>query len=241
VNRKLPDMDVRIACLLAFALALLSGCADGPFNGGGSWNPWLRKEWEKDERRGPTFHTQREQLQELADSAPQQSPERQELIGQEMLERYRNEANPLLRKSVVKVMGRLNASTVDETLQAAMKDAEPQVRITAVKALGERGNEDALDLLAAALGEDSDLDVRIAVAGELKRWKNSQEATRALASALDDNDAALQHQAIASLEQVTGRSYGINAPAWREYLAGGNPPTPPAPSVAERVKGWVWW
>jgi hypothetical protein len=234
-------MDVRIGCLLACALGLLSGCAEGPFNGGGTWNPWLRKEWEKDERRGPTFHTQRKQLQELADSAPQQSPERQELIGQEMLERYRNEANPLLRGSVVRVVGRLNASTVDETLQAALKDSEPQVRIAAVKALGQRGNEDALKSLAAAMTEDSDLDVRIAVAGELKHWKNSHEATRALASALEDNDAALQHQAIVSLEQVTGRSYGMSAPAWREYLAGGNPPTPPAPSVAERVKGWVWW
>jgi len=78
-------MDVRIGCLLACALGLLTGCADGPFNCGGSWNPWLRKEWEKDERRGPTFHTQRKQLQELADSAPMQSAERQEVIGQEML------------------------------------------------------------------------------------------------------------------------------------------------------------
>jgi hypothetical protein len=234
-------MDVRLCCLLACALGLLSGCADGPFNGGGSWNPWLRKEWEKDERRGPTFHTQRKQLQELADTAPVQSPERQELLAQEMLERYRNEPNPLLRQAVVKVVGRLNASTVDETLQVAMKDDDSQVRIAAVKALGQRGNEAALETLAAAIGEDTDLDVRIAVAGELKRWKNSQEATRALATALDDNDAALQHQAIASLEQVTGRSYGMNAPAWREYLDGGNPPTPPAPSVADRLKDWVWW
>ena len=234
-------MDLRVCCLLACALGLLSGCADGPFNGGGSWNPWLRKEWEKDERRGPTFHTQRKQLQELSDSAPMQSAERQEVLAQEMLERYRNEANPLLRQAVVKVVGRLNASTVDDTLQAAMKDDDPQVRITAVKALGQRNNEVALTTLAEAITEDSNLDVRIAVAGELKRWKSSPEATRALAAALEDNDAALQHQAIASLEQVTGRSYGMNAPAWREYLAGGNPPTPPAPSVAERVKGWVWW
>jgi HEAT repeat protein len=234
-------MDHRVCCLLLCGLGMLSGCAEGPFNGGGTWNPWLRKEWEKDESRGPTFHTQRKELQELADSAPSQSPERQEMLAQDMLERYRNEANPLLRQAVVKVVGRLNASTVDDTLQAAMKDDEPQVRIAAVKALGQRNNEIALAALSEAITEDNDLDVRIAVAGELKHWKSSPEATRALASALEDNDAALQHQAIVSLEQVTGRSYGMNAPAWREYLAGGNPPTAPAPSVAERVKGWVWW
>lgn len=237
-------MDVRTRCLcglLAGCLLAMFGCADGPFNGGGSWNPLLRKEWAKDERRGPTFHTQRQQLQELADSVPLEPPERQEQIAGEMLERYRNEPNPLLRVSVVKVVGRLNASTVDETLRLAMKDDDSLVRITAVKALGQRGNEEALETLAAAIGDDPDLDVRIAIAGELKRWKNSQEATRALALALDDNDAALQHQAILSLEQITGRSFGMSAPAWHEYLAGGNPSTPPPPSVAERVKGWVWW
>jgi hypothetical protein len=83
--------------------------------------------------------------------------------------------------------------------------------------------------------------VRIAIATQLGKFRNSPEATRALSLALEDNDAALQHQAINSLTQVTGRSYGMSVPAWREYLAGGNPPTPPAPSVAEKVKEWVWW
>jgi len=229
--------------LLSVATVLLglAGCADGPFNGGGSWNPWLRQEWAKDERRGPTFHTQLEQLKELADSAAYQSADRQQQLAQEMLERYRNEANPLLRSAIVNVCGNLNSATVDEMLQAAMSDTEPEVRIAAVKALGKRGHDDAIKQLASAMAGDADLDVRIAVAAELKRFKNSQEATRALALALDDNDAALQHQAIQSLEQVTGRSYGMSVPAWREYLEGGNPTPPPGPSLAQQVKGWIWW
>ena len=237
-------MDVRTRCvyLLAGCLTLaLAGCAEGPFNGGGTWNPWLRKEWANDEQRGPTFHTQRKQLQTLADTVATQPAERQEQISQEMLERYRNEANPLLRAMVVRAVGRLKGTAVDETLQAAIKDDDQEVRIAAAKALGNRGNEDALKLLAAAMADESDLDVRIAVAAELKRFRNSQEATRALALALDDNDAGLQHQAILSLEQVTGRSYGMSVPAWRDYLAGGNPATPPAPSIATRVQDWIWW
>lgn len=233
----------RFLCLLGIAAAMTSlvGCADGPFNGGGTWNPWLRQEWEKDERRGPTFHTQIEQLKDLADSASSLPANRQEELSREMLERYQNEANPLLRAAVIRVVGHLNGSAVDETLKAAINDSEVEVRIAAVKALGQRGNEEALQLLATAMSSDTDLDVRIAVAAELKRFKNSHEATRALALALDDNDAALQYQAIKSLEQVTGRSFGMSAPAWREYLAGGNPTPPPGPSLADRVKGWVWW
>lgn len=224
-----------------FIAMAFSGCADGPFNGGGTLNPWLRQEWEKDERRGPTFHKQMKQLQDLAASAPSQASDRQEQLAQEMLERYRNEANPLLRGAVVRVAGNLNGSVVDETLAAAMKDAEADVRVAAAKALGRRGNEESLRVLSAAMAEDSDLDVRIAIAGELKRFRNSQEATRALALALEESDAGLQHQAIVSLEQVTGRSYGMNAATWREYLGGGNPTPPPPQSVADRVKGWVWW
>jgi len=236
-------MDVRnlVASALWLLLAVLAGCADGPFNGGGSWNPWLRKEWEADERRGPTFHTEREQLKKLAENGPYEAAERQEQIAAEMMERYRNEPNPLLRTAVVKVAGSVNGSTVDETLQAAMKDDDPEVRMAAAKALGNRGNENALKTLASAMADESDLDVRITVAGQLSKFRNSPEATRALSLALEDNDAALQHQAITSLTQVTGRSYGMSVPAWREYLAGGNPATPPPPSVAERVKGWVWW
>lgn len=236
-------MDVRnlVAWAASLLLVVLAGCADGPFNGGGTWNPWLRKEWEADERRGPTFHTQRKQLKELAESGSYEPAERQEQIAQEMAERYRNEPNSLLRAAVVKVAGSVNGSTVDETLQAAIKDDDPEVRVAAAKALGNRGNEDALKTLAAAMADESDLDVRIAVAGQLGKFRNSPEATRALALALEDNDAGLQHQAIVSLGQVTGRSYGMSVPAWREYLAGGNPPTPPAPSVAETVRDWVWW
>jgi hypothetical protein len=242
VNMDLGLLRRMLLIVSAFAAgSIVAGCADGPFNGGGRLNPWLRQEWEKDERRGPTFHTQLEQLRELANSAPQLSAQRQEALAQEMLERYRNESNPLLRGAVVQVAGRLRGSTVRETLQAAISDSDPDVRLAAVKALGRRGDEESLQLLAAAIANDTDLDVRIAVASELKRFRNSPDATRALSLALDDNDAALQHQAIVSLEQVTGKSYGMSAPAWREYLAGGNPTPPPSPSLADRVKGWVWW
>jgi HEAT repeat protein len=231
---------LQFACVLA-ALAPLAGCADGPFNGGGTWNPWLRKEWEKDERRGPTFHTQMKQLQELAESAPSLPVARQDQLSQEMLERYHNEANPLLRSAIVRVAGGLRGTGVDETLSAAIKDSDTEVRVVAAQALGRRGNEEALQLLASAMSSETELDVRIAVADELKRFKNSPEATRALAVALDDNDAALQHQAIKSLEVVTGRSYGMSVPAWREHLAGGDPAPVPGPSLVDRAKGWVWW
>jgi HEAT repeats len=219
---------------------LVSGCADGPLNGGGTMNPWLRKEWDRDERRGPTFHTKMQQLRETAANAASLPPERQQQLASEMTERYRTEENSLLRGAIVKALGQLRSANVEDVLSLAVKDDDTEVRLAAVKALGDRGDEQSLRTLASAMSNESNLDVRIAAATALGKFKNSPDATRALALALDDNDAALQYRAIQSLEQVTGRNYGVNVGAWREYLAGGNPTTP-TPSVADRMKAWSWW
>lgn len=217
------------------------GCADGPFNGGGTLNPWLKKEWDKDEKRGPTFHTKIAALKQLAAQAQYLPADRQESMSIELAERFKNEPNSLLRAELIQVVGNLNGSVVDETLKLAMKDNDAEVRIAATRALGRRGNEAALETLAAAMADDTNLDVRISIAAELRNFKNSAEATRALGLALEDNDTALQYKAIKSLEEVTGRNYGVNASAWREYLAGGNPAPAPPVSIADRVKGYVWW
>jgi hypothetical protein len=247
LSQELHSMDKQIVrdcrrwifgwSLLAVVLA---GCAEGPFNGGGTWNPYLKKEWEKDEQRGPTFHTKMQQLKQLKAQAATLPVDRQEALATEMALRYREEGNTLLRGAVVGVMGQLRSANVDDALTAAMQDSDAEVRILAARALGARGNEMSLQTLAKAMGNESNLDVRMAITRELSNFKNSPEATRALALALDDNDAALQYRAIQSLELVTGRNYGVNARAWREYLAGGNPPAQ-TPSVADRVKGWKLW
>jgi HEAT repeats len=224
-------------CLLCLCLC---GCAEGPFNGGGTLNPWLRKEWAKDEARGPTFHTKMNQLRSTASQAHRLPAEQQESLATQLSEQYRTEGNTVLRAAIVSALGGLRSANVDDTLALAIKDNETEVRLAAAKALGNRGNESALQILSGAMSTESQVDVRMALADSLGRFKNSPEATRALGLALNDNDAALQYRAIQSLETVTGRRYGVNVPAWREYLAGGNPPTY-TPSLAETVKGWSWW
>ena len=78
-------------------------------------------------------------------------------------------------------------------------------------------------------------------ARELGNFKGF-EAPKALRPALDDRDPALQLAAMQSLQTVTGRTkYRNSAPAWREYLDGGNPTPPPGPSVAEVVRQYMYW
>jgi hypothetical protein len=83
--------------------------------------------------------------------------------------------------------------------------------------------------------------VRIVAARELEKFKGFA-APQALRPALDDRDPALQLAAMQSLQTLTGHSeYGKSAPAWREYLDGGNP-APAVNPIAEAVRGlWSWY
>ena len=100
----------------------------------------------------------------------------------------------------------------------------------------------AFKSLSQAVASDADLDVRVAAARELGKFRDF-EAPQALRPALDDRDPALQVAAMQSLETLTGRTnYRNSAATWRQYLDGGNPTPPPGPTVAEVVKQyWSWF
>jgi hypothetical protein len=58
-----------------------------------------------------------------------------------------------------------------------------------------------------------------------------------LAAALEEGDPAMQFRAVQSLRSVSGRDFGNDANAWREFANGGNPQ--PAPSSL--VQRWLDW
>ena len=123
-----------------------------------------------------------------------------------------------------------------------MTDENPQVRVVACQALGRRQTAKSLESLGKAVAEDTDLDVRLAAARELGRFRDPA-AAQALRPALDDRDTALQGIAMDSLRGITGkREFANSVPTWRQYLDGGNPSPPPAPSIAESLqKYWYWY
>jgi HEAT repeat protein len=123
-----------------------------------------------------------------------------------------------------------------------MNDESPSIRVLACRGLGVAPSEEGLQALAHAVSDDGDLDVRIAAAHELGKYKGF-EASKALRPALDDRDPALQIAAMQSLEAVDGHTeYRRNVAVWREHLDGGSPTPPPGPSIAEVVKQyWSWF
>jgi HEAT repeat protein len=123
-----------------------------------------------------------------------------------------------------------------------MTDESSSIRVLACKGLGVAPTAEGYQALAHAVSDDADLDVRIAAAHELGKYKGF-EASKALRPALDDRDPALQIAAMQSLEAVDGHTeYRRNVAVWREHLDGGNPTPPPGPSIAELAKQyWSWF
>lgn len=230
----------RLRLITATAIMILSasGCSERPFQSWGLVDPWSRKSWKEDEAYGPTYYTKREELKKRRGNIRSLSPEEQERLAIEMADRLRDEQHPVLRGDIIRTLAVLPSPTAAEALKQATADNDPDVRIIACEAWGKRGGGEARQALAQVLGSDTDPDVRLAATRELGRFKLDQEAMQALKLALDENNPALQNRAVESLKNMSGKDYGTDMVAWREYIDGGNPAMPPPASIADRLKSW---
>jgi HEAT repeat protein len=232
-----PGKRCVTGALLGMLLALC-GCGETPFAQYGLVDPWSRRSWREDERYGPTYHTKREALRKQRSQVRSLPPEEQERKAVELAERLRDEPHPVLRAELVRTLGEIRSDIAAEALRAATQDADADVRVVALETWGRRGGEEARQVLCEVLGSDTDLDVRIAATRELGRFRSDPQAMQAIKLALDENNPALQYRAVESLKNMTGKDYGADLVAWKEYVDGGHPPDPPRATIAERLRSW---
>jgi hypothetical protein len=225
-----------LACL--FFATLLTGCGERPFINYGLVDPWSRRAWKEDERFGPTYYTKRDELRALRKTVGRAGSAEQERLAVDLAARLKAEEHPVLRGEIIRTLASIPSPIAADALRQATADADPDVRVIACEAWGRRGGEDARQALAQVLGSDTDADVRIAATRELGRFKNDPQAMQALKLALNENDPAMQFRAVESLKNMSGRDYGSDLVAWKEFVDGGNPEEPQAPSLAERYLPW---
>jgi len=211
------------------------GCANGPVPYLMSLNPKLRRQWEEDERYQPTLHRQLAEVRALRDAESLLSEAEQRHWCGEFKYILEHHENPILRAEAVKTLAVFSVAEANESLQIAMNDADADVRIAACAAWGTRTGQEAMEQLAQALRADADLDVRIAAARELGHF-DDRYVHRALGLALEPReDPALQYRAVESLKRASGRNYGNDLAAWRQFAAGEDPGPEYTPSLAERL------
>lgn len=223
--------------LAVSAVSLAVGCADGPAPYVLSMSPWHRQEWLADEEYEPTQHRQLDEIRAVRDSAASMNIAEQTHWAQEMTYLLQSQQSSLMRSAAVDTLAVLAVPQADQGLAMALKDKESSVRIAGCRAWAQRGGEQAIGRLAEILGSDTDLDVRLAAARGLGRFREPA-AYEALGLALDDPDPALQYRAVESLRSSTGRDLGNDLDAWRRLARGENPGPDAPPYLVRRLQEW---
>jgi HEAT repeat protein len=213
---------------VALGIVLISGCVDGPL-----YSLYYRKQWQDDEKYGPTLFTRLEELRNLRREAARMNEQQQAELAKRLNHSLAHDASAVYRAQAARTLGALTTPVAVEGLYQASQDKEPTVRIAACEAWGQRGGDQALHALGQLIRSDGDLDVRIAATRELGRFEDPT-AVQALGVALDDPDPALQYRAVEALRQVSGEDFGNSVPAWRQYVRGEPVNRPAPPSIVQR-------
>lgn len=236
ISTKFATLQTHCGLLLLAVAGLLSagGCADGFVPEARALNPYVRKEWEADEKRGPTYHKRMDELRQVRAEANRMPDGERQRLAKEIIDVLAIEKSPTVRAELVKTLSVLPGPASLVALEAASTDNDPDVRTAACQALAGQQGPEAVKLLAELTG-DADLDVRMEAARALGRHQGP-EAAKALSLSLEENDPAIQRVAMQSLKTSTGKDYGMSVQLWREYLEGGSPRPPDPPSWAERLR-----
>jgi HEAT repeat protein len=222
-------------CILLLAtLTVCAGCAEL------NWlNPISRKQWAEDERILPSFFTHLKRIRALESQAARLDPLEQQRVAAELTRLIHEDKNITLRAAAVRSLGAFPAELSLPGIQFAAADKHPELRVAACAALGKVGDSAAVDVLAALVEHDEEIDVRLAATRELASFSDPP-SIRALGIALDDPNPALQFRAMQSLKVASGRQYGDDIAMWRSWIRG-EEPLEPEPSVADQVrKLWVF-
>jgi HEAT repeat protein len=198
----------------ALIVALLSfvGCARNAIDSRSAF----RLPWQNAPEQVPGVKAPKERISELKEMA--KSPLSAEQ-GEKLAAEIQHEQDPLVRMHIVRTLAKIPGPTSAKVLHAGLDDPEESVRIACCEAWGERGGPEAVEELSTVLQAESSIDVRMAAARALGTTKNGA-AVKPLGEVLADSDPAMQRRAIESLKGVSGKDYGYDVQAWRQYAAG---------------------
>lgn len=216
-------------------LLMLTGCTDGVLYQMKRANPYYRAQWQKDRELGTTFLERVDELELLAETLPTMEPTTQADWLSRLEKLIAKDPSPEMRAQAVRVIASVPSETTQRALNIASTDASEKVRLAACTAWSNLQGEAARDmLLTLANNANETTSVRQAALKSLAKF-DEPEVRAALTEMLADRSPALQYQATRSLTELTGRDYGGDMQAWRDYMEGTDVPEPKK-SIAESVR-----
>lgn len=227
----LHSLMVRLGTLaVGIGLLAVSGCARNEPGRQAFYFPWQQKP-----EVVPGVKTPQQRIAELEALAKSSTPVDAGL-SEQLAQEIQHEQDPLVRLHIVRALAKINDPRASAVLHAGLEDPSDAVRIACCEAWGQRGGPESIQELSTVLEAESNIDVRMAAAKALGATKDAQ-AVKPLADVLADNDPAIQRRAIESLKAVSGKDYGYDVQAWRQYAAG-EPVQKRGESLAERMMFW---
>jgi HEAT repeat protein len=196
---------------LLSVLLLSAGCARNAME-----TSAFRLPWQDVPEKIPGVKAPNERIAELKAIAKNKHSAEQ---GAQLAAEIQHEQDPLVRLYIVRALAAIPGDKASAVLHAGLEDPEESVRIACCEAWGQRGGSEAVEELSTVLRAESSVDVRMAAARALGLTKQPT-AVKPLAEVLADNDPAMQRRAIESLKGVSGKDYGYDVQAWRQYAAG---------------------
>ncbi len=175
------------------------------------------------------------------------------LIAQLMLE-YETAPSHHLKREAVDALGKISHPDQFTCLKEVLADSDPQIRISALEAIGQEmyrdGREQLVPLFIDIAKTDTDKDVRVLAMQRLGKigknlWADAKQDGYSaahksqifvtLANALEDKQTIIRYEAMQQLKQMTGMDYGNDINRWLEYVQyqNGEIATPP------KEKSWV--
>ncbi|REJ67503.1 MAG: hypothetical protein DWQ31_11050 [Planctomycetota bacterium] len=242
-----PALTIALACLLIVSLA--TGCSTTKLPelpDLSDYTPEFLQRGNRDKsdleqhygispaRRLARINGVRRQVRSLA-------PHERARASDDLARQIQQEQDPVLRREIILSLASLGTPTGDAIIGAGLRgDKDTSVRIACCEALAVRGGPGAVRELLSIVEHDKEIDVRLAAMraiGEI----GDPNVVPALQGAIGPKeDPALQHRTAQVLSDLTGRDYGNDLVAWREFLATGTTRRPPQrPSLAEQAL--FWW
>lgn len=157
-------------------------------------------------------------IREYAPRARRADPEEQQRICAQLAQQIQTEPDPIVRKVIQETIAEFRTPLADAVILAGLNDEDRDVRLVCCRLLGQRGQADAVEALSRAVGNDGDVDVRMAAVDALGEIK-SPACIKGLAMALKDRDPAMQMAGVMAMKNVSGENLGNDVQAWRQYAA----------------------
>jgi HEAT repeat protein len=173
------------------------------------------------------------ELKHLAKTIKNRPQAEQQQLADILAKEYQQESEPILRRRILRTLASCSVPAAGAVIVGALADPDIETRRVACKCLGQRGDQQAISELARVVGSETEFDVRIAAVHALG-MTHDRAALVPLSEMMVDSNPAMQKGAYEALTAVSGRDYGENVQAWREFAKNGATSAPEV-SIAERV------